>query len=178
MLSHHARQPLTFMLLHVKTFDAQVQLHIVQSPQVTTLSAVPTPVQLCSNCEFHTAGLSEPLLGSGAPPAAAVANSLWGDICTLCRHPVFLYNCIGYCPIQGAFGVYSYFGPQVSVLIPPEQVGSVLLHRLSCMHATSHWNAFLLYSVLTQRHEHCEARLVPIPGSKHRLLCHWSGLLP
>lgn len=60
------------------------------------------------------AGLSEPLLGSSAPPATAVANSLWGDICTLCRHPVFLYNCIGYCPIQGAFGVYSYFGPQVS----------------------------------------------------------------
>ena len=59
------------------------------------------------------ADLSAPLLGSEAAPPAAVANSLWGDICILCRHPVFLYSSLGYCPVQGAFGVYSYFGPQV-----------------------------------------------------------------
>ncbi|DBB18663.1 TPA: hypothetical protein ACH3X3_000277 [Trebouxia sp. C0006] len=61
--------------------------------------------------EAHT-DLSAPLLGSEAAPAAAVVNSLWGDICILCRHPVFLYSSLGYCPVQGAFGVYSYFGPQ------------------------------------------------------------------
>ncbi|KAL0043420.1 hypothetical protein WJX79_004259 [Trebouxia sp. C0005] len=61
--------------------------------------------------EAHT-DLSAPLLGSEAAPPAAVVNSLWGDICILCRHPVFLYSSLGYCPVQGAFGVYSYFGPQ------------------------------------------------------------------
>lgn len=57
--------------------------------------------------------LGTPLLGHGGPPPGVVAKSLWGDVCILCRHPVFLYSTIGYCPVQGAFGVYSYFGPQV-----------------------------------------------------------------
>ena len=63
--------------------------------------------------DILSADLSTPLLGSEAAAPAAIANSLWADICTLCRHPVFLYSSLGYCPVQGAFGVYSYFGPQV-----------------------------------------------------------------
>lgn len=48
-------------------------------------------------------------------------RGLWGvlqrlqkDVLILCGHPVFLFNLFAYCPIQGAFGAYSYWGPRVS----------------------------------------------------------------
>lgn len=62
------------------------------------------------------ADLTAPLLVSEQAAAAApiaVTQSLWGDICILCKQPTFLFNALGACPLQGAFGVYSYFGPQV-----------------------------------------------------------------
>ena len=41
-------------------------------------------------------------------------GSLGRDIVTLGQHPVFVLNLIAYCPIQGAFGAYTFWGPKAS----------------------------------------------------------------
>jgi hypothetical protein len=43
--------------------------------------------------------------------------SLGSDLWTLAQHPVFLLNMLAYCPVQGAFGAYTFWGPKVRVLI-------------------------------------------------------------
>ncbi|KAL3134907.1 hypothetical protein ABBQ32_007873 [Trebouxia sp. C0010 RCD-2024] len=63
--------------------------------------------------ETHS-DLTAPLLVSEPAAPTGVAQSLWGDICILCKQPTFLFNALGACPLQGAFGVYSYFGPQAA----------------------------------------------------------------
>ena len=40
-------------------------------------------------------------------------GSLRRDVLILLRHPVFVLNLIAYCPIQGAFGAYTFWGPKV-----------------------------------------------------------------
>ena len=40
-------------------------------------------------------------------------GSLGRDIAILGQHPVFMLNLIAYCPIQGAFGAYTFWGPKV-----------------------------------------------------------------
>ena len=40
-------------------------------------------------------------------------GSLRGDVLILLQHPVFVLNLIAYCPIQGAFGAYTFWGPKV-----------------------------------------------------------------
>ncbi len=42
-------------------------------------------------------------------------GSLGRDIVILGQHPVFVLNLIAYCPIQGAFGAYTFWGPKVSI---------------------------------------------------------------
>ena len=41
-------------------------------------------------------------------------GSLRQDVLILLQHPVFVLNLIAYCPIQGAFGAYTFWGPKVS----------------------------------------------------------------
>ena len=41
-------------------------------------------------------------------------GSLRRDVLILLQHPVFVLNLIAYCPIQGAFGAYTFWGPKVS----------------------------------------------------------------
>ena len=41
-------------------------------------------------------------------------GSLGRDIAILGQHPVFVLNLIAYCPIQGAFGAYTFWGPKAS----------------------------------------------------------------
>ena len=40
-------------------------------------------------------------------------GSLKRDVLILLQHPVFVLNLIAYCPIQGAFGAYTFWGPKV-----------------------------------------------------------------
>ena len=42
-------------------------------------------------------------------------GSLGRDVLILGRHPVFVLNLIAYCPIQGAFGAYTFWGPKVGI---------------------------------------------------------------
>ena len=52
---------------------------------------------------------------NGALPLAGKGwmGSLGQDILILGQHPVFILNLIAYCPIQGAFGAYTFWGPKV-----------------------------------------------------------------
>ena len=55
--------------------------------------------------------------GSDAVP---VAKSSWlgglsRDMWVLGAHPVFMLNMLAYCPVQGAFGSYIFWGPKVSL---------------------------------------------------------------
>ena len=40
-------------------------------------------------------------------------GSLGRDVDILWHHPVFILNLVAYCPIQGAFGAYTFWGPKV-----------------------------------------------------------------
>ena len=52
---------------------------------------------------------------NGALPLAGNGwmGSLGRDILILGQHPVFILNLVAYCPIQGAFGAYTFWGPKV-----------------------------------------------------------------
>lgn len=56
-----------------------------------------------------------PGAGSDAVPLAdrGWLGSLRRDVLVLLQHPVFVLNLIAYCPIQGAFGAYTFWGPKV-----------------------------------------------------------------
>ena len=49
---------------------------------------------------------------------ASWLGSLGRDIVILGKHPVFVLNLVAYCPIQGAFGAYTFWGPKVSIKLP------------------------------------------------------------
>ena len=56
--------------------------------------------------------------GSATVPLAKTGwlASLGRDLGILGRHPVFLLNMLAYCPVQGAFGSYIFWGPKVGNL--------------------------------------------------------------
>ena len=110
------------------TFDHKVDCPDIQFIADThTGKAIEMPIYICLltlwlifihsqvvlNSCLVLADLNAPLLGSDAAAPLAIANSLWDDICVLCQQPAFLFSALGYCPVQGAFGVHSYFGHQV-----------------------------------------------------------------
>ena len=46
-------------------------------------------------------------------------GSLGRDVGILGQHPVFILNLVAYCPIQGAFGAYTFWGPKVCGTLGP-----------------------------------------------------------
>jgi hypothetical protein len=56
-------------------------------------------------------------LVAGLEPAAPLAKpgalqSLGADLRTLRRHPLFVLNLLAYCPVQAAFGAFTFWGPK------------------------------------------------------------------
>ncbi len=58
--------------------------------------------------------------GSDAVPVTKSSwlGSLGKDMWILAAHPVFMLNMLAYCPVQGAFGSYIFWGPKVSLRVP------------------------------------------------------------
>lgn len=69
--------------------------------------------------------------GSDAVPLAkgGALASLGRDLWVLGCHPVCMLNMLAYCPVQGAFGSYIFWGPKVppDVSRPPELCKSCLV---------------------------------------------------
>lgn len=58
--------------------------------------------------------------GSGLLPLAKTGwlTALGRDMWILGSHPVFMLNMLAYCPVQGAFGSYIFWGPKVGICMP------------------------------------------------------------
>lgn len=51
-------------------------------------------------------------------PKSSWLGTLGRDMWILGAHPVFVLNMLAYCPVQGAFGSYIFWGPKVSLRAP------------------------------------------------------------
>ena len=82
----------------------------------------------CSNCQqspwllcaLHDLTLC--CLPAVTPSKRGPLSSLWRDVKVMMSQPIFVLNLLAYCPVQGAFGAYTYWGPQVgccSLGLPP-----------------------------------------------------------
>ena len=47
------------------------------------------------------------------PAKLGALRSLGADLLTLGRHPLFVLNLAAYCPVQAAFGAFTFWGPKV-----------------------------------------------------------------
>ncbi len=58
-------------------------------------------------------------------------TSLGRDLLILGRHPVFVLNMLAYCPVQGAFGSYIFWGPKVlSKALVHIRLGGIIVYYL------------------------------------------------
>eukprot|EP00891_Asterochloris_glomerata_P005956 jgi/Astpho2/5956/Aster-02438 len=48
------------------------------------------------------------------PSKRGPLSSLWRDVKVMMSQPIFVLNLLAYCPVQGAFGAYTYWGPQAA----------------------------------------------------------------
>ena len=46
-------------------------------------------------------------------PNLGVLGTLGRDLAVCGQHPLFMLNMLAYCPIQAAFGAFTFWGPKV-----------------------------------------------------------------
>ena len=92
-------------ILHTAAPQALQQLPAI------ALAVLRLPAMFWLCCALHDLTLG--CLPAGTPSKRGPLSSLWRDVKVMMLQPIFVLNLLAYCPVQGAFGAYTYWGPQV-----------------------------------------------------------------
>lgn len=76
-------------------------------------------------CALHGSTLG--CLPAVTPSKRGPLSSLWRDVKVMMSQPIFVLNLLAYCPVQGAFGAYTYWGPQVGCCSWPVSMHTCVL---------------------------------------------------